>query len=29
VQTSPLDAGPEIYRRIDAGMIRGKAVLVP
>ena len=29
VQPSPLERGPDVYRQIDAGNFRGKAVLVP
>jgi len=29
VKASPLESGPEVYRQIDAGMIRQKVVLVP
>lgn len=29
VQTEPLERGPELYRLIDAGKIRGKVVLTP
>ena len=29
VQASPLESGPEIYRQVDSGSIRGKVVLVP
>jgi NADPH:quinone reductase len=29
VQTTPLEHGPEIYRQIDTGQVRGKVVLTP
>jgi NADPH:quinone reductase-like Zn-dependent oxidoreductase len=29
VQTVPLERGPDIYRQIDAGQVRGKIVLAP
>jgi len=29
VQAAPLDQGPDVYRQVDAGKVRGKVVLTP